>query len=66
MTTTKLGKLYSYVKDKVQGDKAKHHPHDFEDTWERVETDYGDLWERKKPSSSHGPDGKNTGTKERG
>lgn len=43
-----LEKLYGYVMDKVHGRARPLHPHDFEDTWARVQTDYGELWERKK------------------
>lgn len=43
--TGNLAKLYAYVMNKVHG-KEILQPHDFADTWTRVRTDYGDLWER--------------------
>jgi hypothetical protein len=46
---TSMEKLFSYVVEKIHPkDRASDHAHDFEDTWTRVTTDYGDLWERKR------------------
>jgi hypothetical protein len=51
-----LKKLYSAAMDKLHGRPKEHHHADFEDTWTRVVTDYGELWERKKsPAAGQAP-----------